>query len=51
MKKAIVQIEYEFEFNNNIQDNKIIEYLENIELPKHYKQDSFKIVKIINKEK
>ena len=50
MKKAIVQIEYEFEFNNNIQDNKIIEYL-NIELPKHYKQDSFKVVKIINEEK
>ena len=49
MKKAIVQIEYEFEFNN-IQDNKIIEYL-NTELPKHYKQDSFKVVKIINEEK
>ena len=48
MKKAIVKIELEYEFGDNFQDEEIINIIENMELPRFYKEDSYELVKIIN---
>ena len=51
MKKAIVKIEIEYDFPNRYTDNLIMEALENKELPKGYREDSWEFVKILKEEK
>ena len=41
MKKAIIKIELEYEFVDDIPNRQIINICENIELPRYYKEDSY----------
>ena len=45
---ATIQIQLEYVFDKNTTDEEINNYIENIELPEEYKEDSFKLIKIIN---
>ena len=50
MKKIVIvqiQLEYVVDVNDNEEAS---EYVENVELPTHYKEDSFEIKEIINPE-
>lgn len=51
MKKAIVKIEIEYDFPSRWSDENIMEALENKELPKGYKEDSWEFIKIVKEEK
>ena len=45
---ATIQIQLEYDFDKNKTDEEINNIIENIELPEEYKEDSFKLIKIIN---
>jgi len=47
-KTATIQIQLEYVFNKNETDEDINNYIENIELPEEYKEDSFKLISIVN---
>lgn len=47
MKIAIVNINLEYKFDDNVSDEEIQEYIENVELPNEYVEDSFELVKIM----
>ncbi len=51
MKKAIVKIEMEYYFPNRYTENLIMEALENKELPREYREDSWEFVKILKEGK
>jgi hypothetical protein len=44
---ATIQIQLEYVFENKT-DEEINNIIENIELPKEYKEDSYKLISIIN---
>ena len=44
MKKAIIKIELEYEYFDEISNKDIIEDIENLSLPTGYKEDSFECV-------
>ena len=46
MKKAIIKIELEYEYFDEISNKDIIEDIENLSLPTGYKEDSFEWVGI-----
>tara|TARA_R110002110_G_scaffold386499_1_gene598174 strand:- start:707 stop:859 length:153 start_codon:yes stop_codon:yes gene_type:complete len=50
MKKAIVKIELEYEFGDNFRDKEIENILEDMELPRFYKEDSWELIKIKENE-
>ena len=47
-KVATIQIQLEYVFNENKTDEEINNYIENVELPEEYKEDSYKLISIIN---
>ena len=47
-KTAIVKIELEYVFDKDSTEDEINNYIQNVELPEEYKEDSWKLVKIIN---
>ncbi len=47
MKKAIIKIELEYEFPDVMSDANIKFQMQNKELPKRYKEDSFEFIEII----
>ena len=47
-KTATIQIQLEYVFNENETDEDINNYIENIELPEEYKEDSYKLISIVN---
>ena len=51
MKIAIIKIELEHWFDENVTDEEIHEHIENVELPKHYRINSYEFVKIIEEIK
>tara|TARA_R100001086_G_scaffold5889_1_gene3681 strand:- start:750 stop:953 length:204 start_codon:yes stop_codon:yes gene_type:complete len=46
MKKAIIKLELEYEYFDEIGIDDIIQEVENVNLPKEYKEDSFEWVGI-----
>ena len=48
VKTAIIKVELEYPFPSRYTDNKIKEWMENIELPENYKEYSYKFIKIEN---
>ena len=46
MKKAIIKIELEYQYNGSKDDNWIKRDLMNMELPSNYSEDSFEIISI-----
>jgi hypothetical protein len=51
MKKAIVEIKLEYKFGDNFSDEEIKNILEDMELPRFYKEDSYKFIDIKQEEK
>ena len=47
-RTATIQIQLEYVFNKNKTDEDINNYIENIELPEEYKEDSYKLISIVN---
>ena len=47
MKKATIKIEIEYDFPSRWSDKYIMKALENQELPKGYKEDSWEFIKIV----
>ena len=47
-KVATIQIKLEYVFDKNKTDEEINNIIENIELPEEYKEDSYKLISIIN---
>jgi len=47
-RTAIVKIELEYVFDRKTTDEEINDYIENVELPEEYKENSFELIKIIN---
>ena len=45
-KVATIQIQLEYVFDKNKTDEEINNIIENIELPKEYKEDSYKLISI-----
>ena len=45
---ATIQIQLEYVFDKNKTDEEINNIIENIELPEEYKEDSYKLISIIN---
>ena len=46
MKKAIVEVKLEYKFGINFSDEEIKTILEDMELPRFYKEDSYKLIEI-----
>ena len=47
-RTATIQVQLEYIFKPDITDEDINNYIENIELPEEYKEDSFKLISIVN---
>ena len=47
-RTAIVKIELEYVFDKKTTDEEINDYIENVELPEEYKENSWEFIKIIN---
>lgn len=45
---ATIQIQLQYVFDKNKTDEEINNIIENIELPEEYKEDSYKLISIIN---